>query len=558
MGGMSYTSLFARPHCRLEISSLLESNGLTGLSNRPQPPNNELSSITPETVTAEADVAEIFAAVQSLYMDELRPYGRLLRKRLGERAAIARQGLVGIDMKRVRALCQSCPCFRFQIEDGGDWSALIYNCSDVFVDVYSPRDVYPLEVWHALAAYIENIDNAAMFLPGGRYLCAKALVERRLPFFEGYSLGQVCHVVQLAISQKKLLGYLNGVIVPYRFSQSMEKELCAENQRPCLKSTKSRVNVANWQTVRTCLKHILDDAVQGSIPLSNVKRLFRSRFHVVLSETALGHTKLSEMLQDPYLQDLCTLQLQTTGYVLVPNVQPAVRTPISLAANLPLDCTGNSADRAVLPQPLRLENHLGPNPPTISSPTHGIRKSISPLMLQEDASDVNIIIRNTFIDIALPPLSPIASSRKRARSVPPDFGSNMSKAEATCNKLSFLRRSDSSGAAMNCSTDVATASSLGGDAPFILPAGVAIGKQTQGWVGVGPQGQQIKSHTPRCHHLQTFKCMNENSEQQRDVPFFPFGPSRPVETRGAESAASSVSSNPMHLVLIASGMSIGA
>merc|ERR1719210_2018902 len=102
-----------------------------------------------------------------------------------------------------------------------------------------------------------------MFLPGGRYLCVQALMARRLPFFEGCSLGVICHIVQLAISQKKLLGYLNGVVVPYKSSQSMEKERCAESQQPCVKMNRGRNNIASWPTVRTCLQKILEEAPSG-------------------------------------------------------------------------------------------------------------------------------------------------------------------------------------------------------------------------------------------------------------------------------------------------------
>ena len=37
-------------------------------------------------------------------------------------------------------------------------------------------------------------------------------------------INRLCHIVQLAISQKKILGYLNGSVVPYQRSQSMVKE----------------------------------------------------------------------------------------------------------------------------------------------------------------------------------------------------------------------------------------------------------------------------------------------------------------------------------------------
>ena len=48
-----------------------------------------------------------------------------------------------------------------------------------------------------------------------------------------YVCMKACHIVQLAISQKKLLGYLNGSVVPYSRSQSMVirdfKDLCTNH-----------------------------------------------------------------------------------------------------------------------------------------------------------------------------------------------------------------------------------------------------------------------------------------------------------------------------------------
>ncbi|CAE7223439.1 rsmB [Symbiodinium natans] len=72
----------------------------------------------------------------------------------------------------------------------------------------------------------------------------------------------------------------------------------------------------------------------ATIPLSNVKRLFRSRFHIELSETALGHSKLSELLQDPRLQDICSVRLQGHGYVV---------SPVAISAVVPSKSTSSQA-----------------------------------------------------------------------------------------------------------------------------------------------------------------------------------------------------------------------
>jgi hypothetical protein len=62
------------------------------------------------------------------------------------------------------------------------------------------------------------------------------------------------------------------------------------------------------------------------VPLSNIKRLFRSQYQLDLSETALGHTRLSDLLQDSRFADICSVQLQDRGYAVFPaftnNVQP--------------------------------------------------------------------------------------------------------------------------------------------------------------------------------------------------------------------------------------------
>lgn len=280
------------------------------------------------------DINEVLAALQSLYMDSLKPFGRILRKRLAERAAAAGRGTVDIDMSYLRSICSSCPWLRVEDTEGGDWATLFVCYPEVFIDIYSPEDVYPVELWEAAEAYFESLDSEHMVLPGGRYSCAQELIGRRLDFLSGYSLGQVSHIVQLAISQKKLLGYLNGAVVPYARSGSMVKDQCAASQQACAAAPRlSGAELVEWENLRRCLKELMERVpMNGSMPLSNIKRLFRSRFHLELSETALGHSKLSELLNDDRLQDICFVKLQGHGYVVVhPNQR---RAHISLSSSI--------------------------------------------------------------------------------------------------------------------------------------------------------------------------------------------------------------------------------
>jgi hypothetical protein len=291
--------------------------------------------------------AEVLEAVVSLYNDGLRPYSRIVRKRLIEHAREMQVGLLGKDSEntvsdcdadKLRALCEASLQLRVEAEDWGEWSALLVDREPNFIDIYDPVDNYSQEFWIAAESYFRSLgESNDHALVGGRYASAMALAQRRLPFLEGYSLGQICHITQLAITQRKLLGYFNGAIVPYNRSTSMLKCRCAEQQRPLVDPPVSgspdgpvQFQVADWSTARLKLREILDSAVlrgADQVPLSNVKRLFRSLYQMELSETALGHSKLTELLQDPGFSDICTVQLQDRGYAVVP-AYPIQRTAL--------------------------------------------------------------------------------------------------------------------------------------------------------------------------------------------------------------------------------------
>jgi len=325
----------------------------------------------------------IFRAMESLYEDQLKPFGRILRKRLTEHAAaLASTDSMDVEEQELRAACEACPWLTVEDAVGLEWVALLVGQPQNFVDVHSPEDGYPPELWGELTGYLDSLGGEDMVLPGGRYMCARVLVERRLPFLAGYSLGHVAHIVQLAISHKKLLGYSEGSLVPYVHSQSMLKERNAQCQRPC-QGTKE-MSIATWDTLREHLQQLLEaGGPQQSMPLSNLKRLFRTRFGLELSETALGHSKLSELLQDPRCRDLCVVKLSSAGLVLQapPGAVQRRNCCISLVEGLCLDGGAGAAAAATAassqlgapgrgrrPEPLSIEDITSPPP----SPGEGL------------------------------------------------------------------------------------------------------------------------------------------------------------------------------------------
>jgi len=319
----------ARGGRRLRRRATVPAGGLNNTIQANQPV--ACVTVAPASAPHEADVLK---AVASLYKDGLKPFSRILRKRLVEHAQETQAKLLDedggntvkeSDVDTLRTLCEASPQLRVEIEDWGEWSAFLVDREPNFIDIYDPVDNYPQELWTAAENYFKSLDVA---LAGGRYVSARALSQCGLPFFEGYSLGQLCHIMQLAISQRKLLGYFNGAIVPCERSTSTIKCRCAQQQRPLVEEPVSvrpdgaiHFQIVDLGTARLKLREILDSALlRGAkqVPLSNIKRLFRSLYQMELSETALGHSKLTHLLQDPRFNDICTVQLQDGGNAVVP------------------------------------------------------------------------------------------------------------------------------------------------------------------------------------------------------------------------------------------------
>jgi hypothetical protein len=261
-------------------------------------------------------------AVRSLCDDQLLPYGRIVRKRLGELAvAVDEQSFAEIEMSHLRLLCGKSSKLHVESEGEADWSATVIDEPATFIDIYSSKDDYSVEFWSMAEAYFEGLQEDEMNCPGGRYECAKNLVALDLAFLAAYSLGQVCHIVQIAMTQRKLLGYRNGAIVPYNHSQTRVKEQCAEQNQLC---RKAKMPLASWDVLRHFLWTVLPRSGPEGLALSNVKRMLRAEFRVDLSETALGHSSVCDLFKDGRLRDSCHVQLCDNGYYLMPALPEAV------------------------------------------------------------------------------------------------------------------------------------------------------------------------------------------------------------------------------------------
>jgi len=377
--------------------------------------------------TAELTEVEIVAAVESLYTDELKPFGRILRKRLSE---------LGMDVSIGDLLiaCTQCLLLSVQSENGGDWSVFRIGLAPTFVDVYSARDEYPPDLWAQLESHFDTCPGSELALPGGRYSCAQELAA--MPFFAGFSLGRICHVVQLALSQKKILGYRGGAIVPYALSQTLVKEHCAKLHRAYRISEEGRVSTPShrlppvtWDGARTRLRELLEESAavadvassgRGILPLSHVKRLFRSRFGVELSETMLGYSKLSELLQDARFHDLCTVELQMHGYVVTqcaPQLTKAAPDEGGSATNTGGSISTEAGNELRCCEEPRAFEDSG-KPLEVAD-----QRGLATKWPMWSPTELDRIVKNTFINVSpLPPTPLRASAQRRSQSVPRDMG----------------------------------------------------------------------------------------------------------------------------------------
>jgi len=110
----------------------------------------------------------------------------------------------------------------------------------------------------------------------------------------------------------KLLGYKEGSLVPFQFSDSKHFDDCARQMLP---SEESSAASCSLQQLCLHLRTILEKAERNTIPLSNVKRLLKSQYSLQVSQTTFGFTRFRELLEEhPKLQEFCTVSREDNGY----------------------------------------------------------------------------------------------------------------------------------------------------------------------------------------------------------------------------------------------------
>eukprot|EP00927_Polykrikos_kofoidii_P084712 TRINITY_DN9012_c0_g1_i1.p1 TRINITY_DN9012_c0_g1~~TRINITY_DN9012_c0_g1_i1.p1 ORF type:complete len:919 (+),score=177.74 TRINITY_DN9012_c0_g1_i1:139-2757(+) len=113
------------------------------------------------------------------------------------------------------------------------------------------------------------------------------------------SFGRALAVVRQSLTTHKFLGKRREILVPYKDSEERERRVNASSRKPTGVSVGERY-VADYEGLRACLHFVLHEA-GSAVAVSRLKTLFRERLGAELSETALGHLAMADLLSSPEL-----------------------------------------------------------------------------------------------------------------------------------------------------------------------------------------------------------------------------------------------------------------
>lgn len=243
----------------------------------------------------EALKSEMRDTIASLYADGIKPVGNYVKGRLKERSASA--GLV----KHFCELCFKFPDLFAVTKPSDDILVLLVSEPSSFkgwVDVDSPEDPYGEVMWQEVGKFLESETD----FPGGRYGMARDLKRRQLSFLADLSLGQVCHIVQLAIQTRKLLLHHRKKL----------KSVALFQPPPVGSSTKDEI--VDMDDLCDVLFRMLKQKPEG-LCLSRIKQDIKLEFSRSLSEVNFQCTKLRELFDKEPLK---------SSFVLTTDIQKNV------------------------------------------------------------------------------------------------------------------------------------------------------------------------------------------------------------------------------------------
>eukprot|EP00404_Azadinium_spinosum_P062010 CAMPEP_0180704238 /NCGR_PEP_ID=MMETSP1038_2-20121128/7043_1 /TAXON_ID=632150 /ORGANISM="Azadinium spinosum, Strain 3D9" /LENGTH=330 /DNA_ID=CAMNT_0022736045 /DNA_START=1 /DNA_END=990 /DNA_ORIENTATION=+ len=276
----------------------------------------------------EQEATDLLETIKSLYDDLLEPLDRHVLRRVEERTGSRWSA------KQLRAVAARTPTIRLVDAEADPSSFWLYHTEwpvDKFVDQKSMEDRYPAQLWNDLREFVAATDWGTG-LARSRYECAVVLRSKMPQILAEYRLGEICHIVQLAVKVHHILGYRDGSLVPYYSSSDYEKYMNAECKRFLAECPVDQTAVT-WAELPGYLAEILNETSGGNsaIGLSIMKDFFRHKYKRELSEAALGCTTLSAVFENESLAQICRLEMRGTERFVKRVNAPATPGPVEAA-----------------------------------------------------------------------------------------------------------------------------------------------------------------------------------------------------------------------------------
>jgi hypothetical protein len=256
-----------------------------------------------EHMPAETLRATLVSALESLYQDRIKPLANYVKGRLKERSCP--EGLV---KNFVEVYASHSDLFIVQRPSQADEEVTVFLVKEPswfkgWVDIDSPSDPYDDVMWEALEKFLDGEHTFA----GGRYGMARELMQRNLPFLAAHSLGEVCHIVQLAIQHRRLIVYHRKMLKPI---QTVLQPSAAGNVG--MLPTQEGEDIKDMDDLCGVLFRMLLHHPQG-LRLCRLKQMIKHEFSRKLSEMSFQCTKLIELFNTEPLTSTFVLDTENDG-----------------------------------------------------------------------------------------------------------------------------------------------------------------------------------------------------------------------------------------------------
>lgn len=226
--------------------------------------------------------------LESLYKDRIKPMANYIKGRLKERSAPEAVIRSFTDLYR-----EHSDLFEVQSTPGSEEVTVLLNSDPAWfagwIDIDSAEDPYEESMWEAFKLFLDGGHHFA----GGRYGMARELMTRNLDFLSAFSLGEVCHIVQLAIQHRKIIVYHKKMLKPMAPTLSQSGTTSAGGNGSDLEEITTLLQLCKviFKTLR---------AHPSGLRLDRMKQMIKEECNVRLNEMAFACTKLIELFrQDP-------------------------------------------------------------------------------------------------------------------------------------------------------------------------------------------------------------------------------------------------------------------